>query len=105
MGCTPGAPTPEEDASPEACRVRREDEKSKELMRALTDSRDSTELVADYVVLGAGSMGLGFVDALLASNSTISVIIVDNRAHPGGHWNDAYYCTPDKGSNRSSPAF
>ena len=32
-------------------------------------------------------------------------IIVDNRAHPGGHWNDAYYCTPDKGSNRSSPAF
>ena len=44
---------------------------------------------ADYVVIGAGAVGMSFVDVILAE-SDASVIMVDRRAHPGGHWNDAY---------------
>lgn len=32
---------------------------------------------------------MSFVDVILAESDT-SVIMVDRRAHPGGHWNDAY---------------
>ncbi len=44
---------------------------------------------ADYVVIGGGAVGMSFVDVILAE-SDASVIMVDRRAHPGGHWNDAY---------------
>ena len=47
------------------------------------------ELEADYVVIGSGAVGMSFVDVILAE-SDASVIMVDRRAHPGGHWNDAY---------------
>jgi hypothetical protein len=47
------------------------------------------ELEADYVVVGCGAVGMGFTDVILAE-SDASVIMVDRRAHPGGHWNDAY---------------
>lgn len=46
-------------------------------------------LEADYVVIGAGAVGMSFVDVILAE-SEATVIMVDRRAHPGGHWNDAY---------------
>ncbi|CAG1015871.1 partial putative protein, partial [Burkholderiaceae bacterium] len=46
-------------------------------------------LTADYVIAGAGAVGLAFADSLLAESSA-SMIIVDRRARPGGHWNDAY---------------
>jgi len=43
----------------------------------------------DYLVVGAGAMGMAFVDVLVhESNATIA--IVDSRARPGGHWNDSY---------------
>jgi hypothetical protein len=44
---------------------------------------------ADYVVIGAGAVGMSFVDVLVAE-SDASVVVVDRRARPGGHWNDAY---------------
>ncbi|MFT6898603.1 MAG: hypothetical protein ACJA13_003027 [Paraglaciecola sp.] len=44
---------------------------------------------ADYLVIGAGASGLAFVDTLM-SESDASVIIIDNRHKPGGHWVDAY---------------
>jgi hypothetical protein len=44
---------------------------------------------ADYVVVGAGAVGMSFVDVVLAE-SDASVVVVDRRARPGGHWNDAY---------------
>lgn len=46
-------------------------------------------LEADYVIVGAGAVGMAFADTLL-SDSEASMIVVDRRARPGGHWNDAY---------------
>ncbi len=43
----------------------------------------------DYLVVGAGTSGLAFVDALL-TNSDARVVLVDRRHRPGGHWLDAY---------------
>jgi hypothetical protein len=47
------------------------------------------EPATDYLVVGAGAAGMAFTDALLA-HSDATVTIVDRRAGPGGHWNDAY---------------
>jgi hypothetical protein len=46
-------------------------------------------LEADYLVIGAGAMGMAFTDVIVAE-STASVIVVDRHDQPGGHWNDAY---------------
>jgi hypothetical protein len=43
----------------------------------------------DYLVIGAGAMGLAFVDELL-TRSDARITLVDQRHAPGGHWNDAY---------------
>ena len=43
----------------------------------------------DYLVIGAGTAGMAFTDALLA-HSDATVTIVDRRHAPGGHWIDAY---------------
>jgi hypothetical protein len=47
------------------------------------------EIETDYLVVGAGASAMAFVDAILAS-SEASVVIVDRRHRPGGHWLDAY---------------
>jgi len=44
----------------------------------------------DYLVVGAGAMGLAFVDTLLAEQPHTSVLILDSRSCPGGHWVDSY---------------
>ena len=44
----------------------------------------------DYVVVGAGAMGMAFVDALTGAADDVSVAIVDRRHGAGGHWLDAY---------------
>ncbi|MEM9725134.1 MAG: NAD(P)/FAD-dependent oxidoreductase [Pseudomonadota bacterium] len=44
---------------------------------------------ADYLVVGAGAMGLAFTDVLL-TDSDATVAIVDRLDKPGGHWNHAY---------------
>ncbi len=43
----------------------------------------------DYLVIGAGALGMGFVDTLI-EHSDAEVIIVDRRHGPGGHWLDSY---------------
>jgi hypothetical protein len=43
----------------------------------------------DYLVKGCGASAMAFVDAMLReTNATFT--LVDRRAAPGGHWNDAY---------------
>lgn len=48
------------------------------------------EIEAQYLVVGAGAGGMAFVDTLLSSSPTASVVLVDSRDAPGGHWVDAY---------------
>lgn len=43
----------------------------------------------DYLIIGAGAMGMAFADVLLAETDA-TMAIVDRRARPGGHWNDSY---------------
>jgi hypothetical protein len=43
----------------------------------------------DYLVVGAGALGMGFVDVLL-DRSDADVVMVDRRHRPGGHWLDSY---------------
>ena len=46
-------------------------------------------IMADYLVIGAGAMGMAFVDTLL-SDTKATVVMVDRYARPGGHWTTAY---------------
>ena len=46
-------------------------------------------LEADYVVVGAGAMGMAFTDALI-DHADVSVVLVDRRHGVGGHGLDAY---------------
>lgn len=46
-------------------------------------------LAADYLVVGAGAVGMAFADTLL-SESDATIAIVDEDTRPGGHWNHAY---------------
>ena len=50
-------------------------------------SSDAIEV--DYLIVGAGAMGMAFADIIL-SESDKTVLIVDMHQKPGGHWNDAY---------------
>jgi hypothetical protein len=50
----------------------------------------TTKLDTDYLVIGAGAMSLAFADVILAEDPDAQLVIVDRRASPGGHWNDAY---------------
>jgi hypothetical protein len=43
----------------------------------------------DYLVIGAGAVGLAFADTLI-DETDAHVTIVDRHGKPGGHWNDAY---------------
>ena len=43
----------------------------------------------DYLVIGAGAVGLAFADTLLAETDA-HITIIDRHGKPGGHWNDAY---------------
>lgn len=51
--------------------------------------RGVNSLQADYLVMGAGAMGMAFTDALITETDA-TAIVVDRRHQPGGHWNDAY---------------
>ena len=42
------------------------------------------ELDTDYLVIGAGAMGMAFVDELVTRSRGVRVILVDRRATPGG---------------------
>lgn len=44
---------------------------------------------SDYLVVGAGGMGMAFIDEILTQTDA-TVAVVDSKHRPGGHWNDAY---------------
>ncbi len=46
-------------------------------------------LKTDYLVVGAGAMGMAFADALV-DHADVHVTLVDRRHAAGGHWQDAY---------------
>src|SRR3954470_12500125 len=46
-------------------------------------------LQTDYLVVGAGAMGMAFTDALI-DHADVHVTLVDRRHAGSGHWNDAY---------------
>ncbi len=48
-----------------------------------------TRLETDYLVVGAGAMGMAFTDALI-DHADVHVTLVDRRHTAGGHWEDAY---------------
>ncbi|MGH3366327.1 MAG: NAD(P)-binding protein [Nocardioidaceae bacterium] len=44
---------------------------------------------AEYLVVGAGAMGMAFTDALI-DHADVRVALIDRRHSAGGHWLDAY---------------
>ncbi|OBG29428.1 hypothetical protein A5672_02970 [Mycobacterium alsense] len=44
---------------------------------------------ADYLLVGAGAMGMAFVDTLVTETEA-RVVLVDRNHQPGGHWTMAY---------------
>jgi hypothetical protein len=48
-----------------------------------------SHIETDYLIIGAGAVGLAFADTLL-DQSDAHITIVDRHGKPGGHWNDAY---------------
>jgi hypothetical protein len=48
-----------------------------------------TTIETDYLIIGAGAVGLAFADTLIDETDAY-VTIVDRHGKPGGHWNDAY---------------
>lgn len=49
----------------------------------------SRRVEVDYLVVGAGAMGMGFVDVLI-DHVSVRVALVDRRDGVGGHWRQAY---------------
>jgi hypothetical protein len=54
------------------------------MMRSVT-----RQLETDYLIIGAGAMGMAFAD-VLQTESDSNFLLVDRHARPGGHWNDSY---------------
>lgn len=50
----------------------------------------STEVSADYVLLGGGALGLGFADVLLKEDPAATILCVDRAPAVGGHWQFSY---------------
>ncbi len=48
------------------------------------------KIEADYLIVGAGAMGMAFADELLSRDPAVRIAMVDRHARAGGHWNDAY---------------
>jgi NAD(P)-binding Rossmann-like domain len=46
-------------------------------------------LRTDYLIVGAGAMGMAFADTMV-SESNAHLVIVDRGHQPGGHWTHAY---------------
>lgn len=48
-----------------------------------------THLETDYLIVGAGAVGMAFADVILSETDS-NIILVDRMHKPGGHWNLAY---------------
>lgn len=53
-------------------------------------SSAAQHLDTDYLILGAGAMGMAFADVIVDEDPKARIVIVDRHANPGGHWNDVY---------------
>jgi NAD(P)-binding Rossmann-like domain len=49
----------------------------------------NSKLETDYLVVGAGALGMAFVDSLV-EHGDADVVMVERRHRPGGHWLDSY---------------
>jgi hypothetical protein len=58
-------------------------------MRESGAMKGSSEIETDYLVVGAGALGMGFVDTLV-QNSDADIVMIDRRHRAGGHWLDSY---------------
>lgn len=54
------------------------------------EQSQAAPLTADYLVVGAGTAGMSFIDTLLTLDATATVILVDRTSQAGGHWTTAY---------------
>ena len=57
---------------------------------ALRYINEGLYMETDYLVVGAGAMGLAFADALHKEQPQSKIVIIEKRALPGGHWVDDY---------------
>jgi hypothetical protein len=58
-------------------------------MKMQVSASNNDALQTDYLVKGCGATAMAFVDVMLKETDA-RFIMVDRRAAPGGHWNDAY---------------
>jgi hypothetical protein len=49
-----------------------------------------TQLLCDYLVIGAGAAAIAFIDTVLTEQPTTKIVLVDKNPIPGGHWVNAY---------------
>ncbi len=49
-----------------------------------------TKISCDYLVVGAGTACLSFLDTVLARREEATFVLVDRFSAPGGHWTKAY---------------
>ncbi|HAA11180.1 MAG TPA: hypothetical protein DCE41_05535 [Cytophagales bacterium] len=58
---------------------------------AMQTSTETPALLAvDYLIIGAGAMGLAFADEMIRQNDRVTLALVDRRPQVGGHWVNAY---------------
>jgi len=57
---------------------------------AAAEAAATKEKDATYLVIGAGTAGLSFIDSLLTLDANATVILVDRNSQPGGHWTKSY---------------
>ena len=50
---------------------------------------DQSVIEVDYLIKGAGAVGMAFADSIL-THGNATMVMVDRHDRPGGHWNDAY---------------
>ena len=55
----------------------------------LQEMAGDSKVETDYFVVGAGALGMAFVDSLI-EHSDADVVMVERRHRPGGHWLDSY---------------
>ena len=58
-------------------------------MRTGPNTLEVRSAATDYLVVGAGAMGMAFTDALI-DHADVHVTLVDRRHAASGHWQDAY---------------
>ena len=62
--------------------------------RGVSDNEIASPLPAqlhtDYLIIGAGAMGMAFADVVFHEQPEAHITLVDRRPRPGGHWNDSY---------------